>query len=61
MKAALYLTMREQGVGRTDLAQRLGVDDDEARRILNAVDRGQILALETVLHCLGKRPELRVA
>jgi antitoxin HicB len=45
MKAALYLAMREQGVGRTDLAQRLGVDGDEARRILRAVDQGQIPAL----------------
>lgn len=61
MKAALYLTMREQGLGRTDLAQSLGVDDDEARRLLIAVDQGQIPALETALHCLGKRPELRVA
>jgi hypothetical protein len=53
--------MREQGLNRTDLAQYLGVDDDQVRRILSAVYQGQIPALETVLHCLGKRPELRVA
>ncbi|MEA3641714.1 MAG: type II toxin-antitoxin system HicB family antitoxin [Lamprobacter sp.] len=61
MKAALYLTMREQGISRTDLALRLGVNDNEAQRILSAADQGQIPALETVLHSLGKRPELRVA
>ena len=61
MKAALYLAMREQGLGRTDLARCLGVDDDEAQRILSAIDQGQIPALETALHCLGKRPELHVA
>jgi antitoxin HicB len=61
MKAALYLTLREQGLDRSDLAQRLGVGEHEASRIMNDVDQGHIPAIEAALHCLGKRPELRVA
>lgn len=61
MKAALYLTLREQGRNRSELTQRLGEDEHEARCIMNDVDRGQLPALEAALHCLGKRPELRIA
>lgn len=61
LKAALHLTMREQGFGPNELAQHLGGDELEANRLLKAVNQGQIPALEVALHRLGKRPELRVA
>jgi antitoxin HicB len=57
MNTALHLTMRDQGLSKTGLLGRLGTDVQEARRILNAADQGQIPALEAALHSLGKRPE----
>ena len=60
MKAALYLTMREQGFNKSDLARRLGVDEKEARRMLDPKHRTKVPALEKALHTLGKRPELRI-
>lgn len=35
MKAALYLSVRAQGLNKSQLAQRLGVDEKVARRLLN--------------------------
>ena len=61
MKAALYLTKREQGFNKSDLARRLGVDEKEARRMLDPKHRTKVPALEKALHTLGKRPELRIA
>ena len=46
MKAALYLTMREQGFNKSDLARRLGVDEKEARRMLDPKHRTKVPALE---------------
>ena len=60
MKAALYLAMREQGVNKSELARRLGVDEKEARRMLDPKHGTKIPALECALHLLGKRPELRI-
>jgi antitoxin HicB len=61
MKAALYLTMREQGINKSELARRLGVDEKEARRMLDPKHSTKVPALEHALHILGKRPELRIA
>ena len=60
MKAALYLTMREQGFNKSDLARRLGVDEKEARRMLDPKHITKVPALEQALHTLGKRPELQL-
>jgi antitoxin HicB len=60
MKAALYLAMREQGVSKSELARRLGVNEKEARRMLDPRHSTKMPALERALHILGKRPELRV-
>jgi antitoxin HicB len=60
MKVALYLAMREQGVNKSELARRLGVDEKEARRMLDPKHSTKIPALERALHLLGKRPELRI-
>ena len=60
MKAALYLAMREQGVSKSELARRLGVNEKEARRMLDPRQSTKVPALEHALHILGKRAELRV-
>ena len=60
MKAALYLTMREQGINKSELARRLGVDEKEARRMLDPKHSTKVPALENALHALGKRLELRI-
>jgi len=60
MKAALYLTMREQGLTKSGLARRLGVDEKEARRMLDPKHSTKVPALEHALHMLGKHVELRV-
>ena len=61
MKAALYLAMREQGINKSELARRLGVDEKEARRMLDPKHSTKVPALEHALHILGKRAELRIA
>lgn len=61
MKAALYMTMREQNVSKSELARRLGLDEKEARRMLDPKHGTKVPALERALHALGKRVELVVA
>lgn len=60
MKAALYMSMREQNVSKAELARRLGLDEKEARRMLDPKHGTKIPALEKALHALGKRIELVV-
>lgn len=61
MKAALCITMREQGVSKSELARRLGLDEKEARRMLDPKHGTKVPALERALHALGKRVELVMA
>jgi antitoxin HicB len=60
MKAALYVSMREQNVSKAELARRLGLDEKEARRMLDPKHETKVPALERALHALGKRIELVV-
>lgn len=60
MKAALYVTMREQNVSKAELARRLGLDEKEARRMLDPKHATKVPALERALHAMGKRVELVV-
>lgn len=60
MKAALYVSMREQNVSKAELARRLGLDEKEARRMLDPKHSTKVPALERALHALGKRVELVV-
>ncbi len=60
MKAAVYLAMREQGISKTELARRLGVNEKETRRMLDPRHSTKVPALEHALHVLGKRAELRI-
>jgi antitoxin HicB len=61
MKAALYITMHEQGVSKADLARLLQLDEKEARRILNPKHATKVSTMERALHVLGKRVEVLVA
>jgi len=60
MKAALYASMKEQNISKTELARRLGIDEKEARRMLNPKHGTTVPTLERALHALGKRIELMV-
>ncbi|MDP2792879.1 MAG: type II toxin-antitoxin system HicB family antitoxin [Sulfurisoma sp.] len=60
MKAALYVSMREQNVSKAELARRLGLDEKEARRMLDPKHGTKVPALERALHALGRRVELVV-
>jgi antitoxin HicB len=60
MKVALYVSMREQKISKSELARRLGLDEKEARRMLDPKHGTKVPALERALHALGKRVELQV-
>lgn len=60
MKAALYIELRNQDVKKTDLARMLGMDEKEARRMLDPKHGTKVPALERALHILGKRVSLVV-
>ena len=53
--------MREQGVSKSELARRLGVNEKDARRMLDPRHTTKVPALQHALHILGKRAELRVS
>jgi antitoxin HicB len=61
MKAALYEKIREAGITRVELARRLGIDEKEARRILDPYHSTKVERLEQALATLGCHAELRVA
>ena len=60
MMAALYVSMRKQNVSKAELARRLGLDEKEARRMLDSRHETKVPTLERALHALGKRVELVV-
>lgn len=53
-KAALWATMNQMGIGKSELARRLGVDEKEVRRLLSFRHRSRFDRLETALKALGK-------
>jgi antitoxin HicB len=54
-KAALYLAMQEVGVTNVELAQRLGYDEKEVRRLLDPHHASKIPRIETALQAVGKQ------
>jgi antitoxin HicB len=54
-KTSLYLAMRELGVTRSQLAQRLGVDEKEVRRMLDPRHATKLPRIEQALGILGHR------
>lgn len=63
LKAALYLAMRGAAVGKSELARRLGIHENEARRLLDPRYPSKVEALERALFAVGRRlaVELREA
>jgi antitoxin HicB len=60
LKAALYLAVRETGLGTSELARRLGVHEKEARRLLDPRHRSKAAALERALIAVGRRLAVEV-
>lgn len=58
MKAALYLTLREQNISKSQLAKHLGLDEKAARRMLDPRHPSKIPALQQALSKLGRHVEL---
>jgi len=60
LKAALYLAVREAGIGTSELARRLGVNEKEARRLLDPRHGSKAAALERALLAVGRRLAVEV-
>lgn len=54
-KTALYREMREQGIGNTALAERLGISEGAVRRLVDPDHRSHIGQVEAALGALGRR------
>ena len=54
-KAALYQSMREQTVSESALANRLGCDEKEVRRMLDPRHPTRLARLDAALRALGRR------
>lgn len=61
LKAAVYLAVLEAGISNTELARRLGLDEKEARRILDPHHPTKLPRIEEALAALGRRVELSLA
>ena len=59
-KAALYLAMRAIRLSNVGLAERLGCDEKEVRRLLDPYYQSKIPRIESALHVLGQRLEIQV-
>lgn len=59
-KAALWNTMVEQKVSKTEMARRLGVNRPQVDRLVDLLHRSKIEQVEHALHVLGQRIELAV-
>lgn len=59
-KAALWNTMVQQGVTKTELARRLGVNRPQVDRLVDLLHRSKIEQVEHALQILGQRIELAV-
>jgi antitoxin HicB len=60
LKAALYLAMREAGIGTSELARRLDVHEKEARRLLDPRHGSKAASLERALLAVGRRLSVEV-
>ena len=54
-KLVLYSAMREQGMTKTALADRLGLSESVVRRLLNPDHRSHISQIEKALRVVGRR------
>jgi antitoxin HicB len=61
LKAAVYVSMREQGVSKSELARRMGAHEKEARRMLDPQQQTKVPTLERALAVLGRRATIAVS
>lgn len=61
LKAAVYVSMGEQRVSKSELARRMRVHEKEARRMLDPKHPTKVPTLERALAALGKRAEIAVS
>lgn len=59
-KLALHLAMREQRVGNSELARRLGVDERVVRRMLDPRHASKPARIQAALAALGKQVTLEI-
>lgn len=59
-KAALYLALRQTGITKSELAERLGRDEKEVRRLLDPRHSSKMARIQAALAALGKRIALRL-
>ena len=59
-KAALYLALRENGVSRSELANRLECDEKEVRRLLDPRHPSKLPRIQKALSVLGKGLSVRL-
>ncbi|MEN2977877.1 type II toxin-antitoxin system HicB family antitoxin [Tistrella bauzanensis] len=59
-KLALYEAMRTQGIKKSELARRIGVDESLARRLLDLRHRSRIDQLERALGAVGLRMQMHI-
>ena len=55
LKAALYLTMKEEGISKSELARRMECDEKDVRRMLDPRHPTKAPAIERALALLGRR------
>lgn len=53
-KGALYLALKESGISRSELAERLGCDEKEVRRLLDPLHPSKLPRIQKALAALGK-------
>jgi antitoxin HicB len=54
LKAALYMAMREDNIGKSELARRMNIDEKEVRRMLDPRHPSKTPGMERALFCLGR-------
>lgn len=55
LKAALYQSMKEEGISKSELARRMSIDEKDVRRMLDPRHPTKAPALERALALLGRR------
>ena len=61
LEAAVYLAVREAGIGNSELARLMKLDDKEARRMLDPRHPTKLPRIEAALSALGRQVELVLA
>ena len=60
LKAALYQAMKEEGISKSELARRMGIDEKDVRRMLDPRHSTKAPALERALALLGRKVVIEI-